>query len=102
MFATGRPQIGEIKVEFHSDKSKKMPKPATCPSILTLHVCHQTYDDFKKQMDNALLFESEGFHEVQFYKGFTRVLQVRYSLFVDVLLKNSSRALLVVLYKAEL
>ena len=64
MFATGRPQIGDIKVEFHSDKCKKMPKAATCPRVLTLPVCHQTYDDFKKQMDNALLFESEGFHLV--------------------------------------
>ena len=64
MFATGRPQIGEIKVEFHTDKSKVMPKAATCPRVLTLPVCHHTYDDFKKQMDNALWFESEGFHLV--------------------------------------
>ena len=64
MFATGRPQIGEITVEFHSEKFKKMPKAATCPRVLTLPVCHHTYDDFKKQMDNALFFESEGFHVV--------------------------------------
>jgi hypothetical protein len=64
MFATGRPQISEIKVEFQNDKTKMMPKAATCPKVLTLPVCHNTYDDFKKQMDNALLYESEGFHLV--------------------------------------
>ena len=64
MFATGKPQIGEIKVDFHTNKAKKMPKAATCPGLLTLPVCHENYGDFKKQMDNALWYESEGFYLV--------------------------------------
>ena len=43
MFATGKPQIGEIKVDFHTNKAKKMPKAATCPGVLTLPVCHENY-----------------------------------------------------------
>lgn len=64
MLATGRPQIGEIKVKFHTDKTKVMPKAATWPMVLTLPVFHQTYEGFEKHMDNALWFESEGFHLV--------------------------------------
>ena len=62
MFATGKPQIGDMAVEFHNDTTRKMPKASTCSAVLTLPVCHVTYEDFKKQMDNALLYESVGFH----------------------------------------
>ena len=64
MFATGKPQIGEIKVDFHTNKAKKMPKAETCPGVLMLPVCHENYGDFKKQMDNTLWYESEGFYLV--------------------------------------
>jgi hypothetical protein len=40
-------------------KSCNMPK-----GINLAPVCHNTYDDFKKQMDNALWYVSEGFHLV--------------------------------------
>ncbi len=54
MFATGKPQIGEIKGEFQINKAKKMCKAATCPGVLTLPVCHENYGDFKKQMVELL------------------------------------------------
>ena len=49
MFATGKPQIGEIKVDFHTNKAKKMPKAETCPGVLMLPVCHENYGDLKNK-----------------------------------------------------
>ena len=64
MFVRGKPEMDEFYVRFHRDKSKLMPTASTCSSVLTLPIGHETYDAFKKQMDNALQFESVGFHLV--------------------------------------
>ena len=50
MFATGKPQFSEMKVDFHTNKAKCLRQQH---GVLTLPVCHENYGDFKKKMDNA-------------------------------------------------
>ena len=51
----------KIEVTFHATEEKLYPEAAVCFRQLSLPICHRTYDDFARYLDQAVLLGSEGF-----------------------------------------